>query len=122
MASEKIKILVVDDEPDVVDTLKNSLSVRGYEILNAYSGEQALAILETEKVDLVLLDIIMHGISGIAVAKVIKERYPHVKIIVITAHPEAGERMLRDTLLEGLIIKPCVLESLYDKLLELQAN
>lgn len=119
MLNEKVKILVVDDEPDVADTLKRYLSVRGYQILTAYSGEQALAILETEKVDLVLLDIIMHGLNGEAVAKIIKDKYPDIKVIIVTAHPEAGNRIAGNIALEGLLVKPCGIEDLYSKLLNL---
>lgn len=119
MLNEKIKILVIDDEPDVVNILKRFLSRKGYEIMNAYSGEQALSILETERVDLVLLDIIMHGINGETVAKIIKDKYPNVKIIIVTAYPEAGNRIARNIALEGLFIKPCGLEDLYNKLLKL---
>lgn len=119
MSGKKVKILVIDDEPDVVVFLEKFLSLRGYEIVNAYSGEEALTILESESVDLVLLDIVMHGIDGAAVAKIINEKYPQVKILIVTAYPEAGNRIIKSARIEGLFIKPHGLEELYNEIIRL---
>jgi CheY-like chemotaxis protein len=122
MLQEKTKILVVDDEQEVITILKKYLSVRGYEITNAYSGQEALRILEKEKIDIVILDIVMHGVSGGTVAKTINEKYPATKILVVTAHPTEGARLARETIVAGILIKPCGLEELCDKLQQLQST
>jgi CheY-like chemotaxis protein len=61
---EGTKILVVDDEPDVVTLIARTLSSEGFEVLSAYDGISALDIAESETPDLVLLDIMMPMMSG----------------------------------------------------------
>ena len=119
MKDEKTKILVVDDESEIADTLKHFLSARGYEVTSAYSGEEALNILKHKSIDLVLLDIMMHGMRGTAIAKIIKDRYPQIKIIVVTAYPEEGRKVSRAIALDGLFFKPLGVQELYDKLIGL---
>lgn len=122
MENQKAKILIVDDEPDIVEALKHFFSAKGYKAIGAFSGEKALGILEKERVDLVLLDIRMPGLQGTEVAKIIKDRYPYIKLIVITAYPEEGKRLARDTVLDGLFIKPVGVQELYSKLLDILAQ
>lgn len=119
MEDKRTKILVVDDEPEVASTLKNFLSIKGFEVSEAASGETALRIMENKKFDLVLLDIVMHGIMGSAIAKTIKDKYPATKIIIVTAYPEEGINISKDVIIDGIFIKPFGLEALYDKLLSL---
>jgi two-component system response regulator HydG len=119
MQEEKTKILVVDDETEVVDTLSSFLSRKGYEVNGASSGEEALSILEKESSDLILLDIRLPGMQGTEVARIIKEKYPSIKIIVVTAYSDESQTLYEDNLLEGLIIKPVKLQELYNKLLEI---
>jgi len=119
MEEKKKKILVVDDEPEIINYLKRFLSIRSFEVRNAYSGEEALRILETEPIDIVLLDIIMHGINGDAVARIIKEKYPSTKVIIVTASREACYRVNSNVILDGIFIKPYCLEDLATKLASL---
>lgn len=79
------KILVVDDEQDICDFVKNFFQERGYEVLTALGGEEALEIIKNEKPELVLLDIKMKGMDGIATLKHIKEMNRHQKVIMVTA-------------------------------------
>jgi two-component system alkaline phosphatase synthesis response regulator PhoP len=67
------KILVVDDEPDIVYVVREMLRRRGYKVVGANSGEEALRKVRTEKPDLILLDIMMPGIDGWETCKRIKE-------------------------------------------------
>ena len=113
------KILVVDDEPEIADTLKHFLSVKGYEVIDAYCGKDALRILDNTKVDLILLDIMMHGMRGTTVAKIIRDKYPDIKIMVVTAYPEEGKKVSQHIALEGLFIKPLGIQELYNRLLAL---
>jgi DNA-binding response OmpR family regulator len=118
MQDKKSKILVVDDEPDIADTLRHFLSAKGYDVISALSGEEALHILSEEKVDLILLDIMMPGIKGTEVAKIIKERYPHIKIIIVTGYSDEAEGLSKVHLLDGIFIKPVHIQELYNKLME----
>lgn len=79
------KILVVDDEHDICDFVKNFFQERGYNVLTALSGEDAIAIAKKEKPELVLLDIKMKGMDGIAALKHIKEGNRNQKVIMVTA-------------------------------------
>ena len=68
----KPKILVVDDEPDVVDLITHALGGEGFEVLRAYDGISALDMVEAERPDLVLLDIMMPMMSGYEVCEQLK--------------------------------------------------
>jgi len=118
MQAGKNKILIVDDEPDIVDSLKHFLSAKGYEVSGALSAEEALRMLEKEKADLILLDIMLPGIQGSEVARIIKEKYPEIKIIVVTGYPNEIEDLSKGNLLEGAFIKPIRIQELYNKLVE----
>ncbi len=71
MASS-LKVLIVDDDPDIVTFLEDFLSAKGYNILTAYSGEQGLNYVYTEDPDLILLDVVMPGMDGYAVCRQIR--------------------------------------------------
>lgn len=73
-------ILVVDDEPALLSFLREILCGQGYNILSAENAEQALKILEMESVDLLISDVIMPGIDGYQLAKIVQHKYPNVKI------------------------------------------
>jgi DNA-binding response OmpR family regulator len=82
----KGRILVVDDEPTIRVSLGETLARAGYAVLTAASGEEALALLQEETVDLILLDLKMEGIDGLQVmAEVEKQSLPPV-MIMLTAH------------------------------------
>ncbi len=79
------KILVVDDELDICDFVKNFFSERGFEVFTALNGEDALTIVKKEKPELVLLDIKMKGMDGIATLKHLKDIDKNVKVIMVSA-------------------------------------
>lgn len=79
------KILIVDDEQDICEFVKNFFQERGYEVLTAADGEQALEITKKVSPELVLLDIKMKGMDGIATLKHIKEMNKNQKVIMVTA-------------------------------------
>ena len=118
MEEKKASILVVDDEPDVVCVLRNFLSRKGYTVSGASSGEKALEFLEKEGADLVLLDIIMPGLKGTEVAKIVREKYPNTKIVVATAFPRESEELSEDALMQAMVTKPFRLQELLKKLEE----
>lgn len=79
------KVLVVDDEPEAVELLVEFLSSKGYEVLTATSGEEALRRVKEDRPHLVLLDIRMPKMSGLEVLKRIREIDPEMGIIMVTA-------------------------------------
>jgi two-component system nitrogen regulation response regulator NtrX len=79
-------ILIVDDEKSICQSLGSILIDEGYEILSAGSGEDALKVIEEDPPYLVLLDIWLPGIDGIETLKIIKSRYPQIRVIMISGH------------------------------------
>lgn len=79
------KILVVDDERDICDFVKNFFQERGYDVLTALSGDEALVSAKNDRPELVLLDIKMKGMDGIATLRHLKEIDRGMKVIMVTA-------------------------------------
>ncbi len=79
-------VLIVDDEPSILQTLGGLLSDEGFEVITAPNGYEALKIIDAESPDLVLLDIWMPGIDGIETLKEIRRENPTVQVIIITGH------------------------------------
>jgi two-component system, NtrC family, response regulator AtoC len=81
----RFKILVIDDEPILRDSLEIALKTSGYEVTTARTGEEGLEIFQKENPDLVLLDHWLPGINGDDVLRQIKERDPEIPVIIMTA-------------------------------------
>ncbi|MBF8267139.1 MAG: Response regulator [Dehalococcoidia bacterium] len=81
----KVRILVVDDEAGIRDIFKETLEECGYACLTAPSGEAALEVLSNNAVDVLLLDILMPGMSGLTCFEYIREMYPDVAVVFVTA-------------------------------------
>ncbi len=82
---KQVRILVVDDELVIRESLSGWLKRDGYHVSTAASGEDALELLKTAGFDIILLDIQMDGISGLEVLDRVKEAYPDIDVIMITA-------------------------------------
>jgi two-component system nitrogen regulation response regulator GlnG len=80
------RILIADDEDSLRWVLEKGLRQAGYDVSSAKDGESALRVFEAEPCDLVLLDIRMPGIDGLAVLARLRERHPDVHVVVMTAH------------------------------------
>ncbi len=87
------KILIADDEPNIVTAVEFLLQRNGYEVHVARNGEEALKLVEDCNPDLVLLDVMMPGRSGYEVCKRIRERadWRHIKIIMLSAKGRDAE-------------------------------
>jgi two-component system response regulator GlrR len=100
-------ILIVDDDPTLLKLLGILLREEGYRVLAAGSGEQALALLAAEKPNLLLTDLRMGGMDGMALFDAVRRTYPMLPVIILTAHgtiPEAVEATKRGVF--GFITKP----------------
>ncbi len=94
-------ILSVDDEWPILESREIVLTMAGYQVLSAIHGRQALEILAANGVDLVLLDYVMPGLDGGAVAREIKKSRPDVPVILVSASPIPDESLACiDALLE----------------------
>ena len=82
----KAKVLVVDDEQLVRESLRDWLTESGYEVFTAENGSQALELIEKERLGIVLADLVMPGMDGIELMKRAKETHPNVAVIIITAY------------------------------------
>ena len=90
----KKRILVVDDEADLVETLRFSLELEGYDVLVAYNGEEALNQARKEIPDLMLLDLMLPKLDGYKVCRLLKfdERYKHIPILMLTAKTQEKDK------------------------------
>ena len=107
------KILVVDDEADVCDFVKGFFEERGFEVIMALNGTEALRILKKQKPNLILLDIKMKGIDGIETLQRIRAVDKEIHVIMVTANDD--QRTMDTARKLGAckyISKPLVLESL----------
>jgi CheY-like chemotaxis protein len=85
---DKKHILVVDDNEVLKMTLSRLLNVEGYTVLTASGGDEAIKIVQNEYVDLVLLDINMPNVNGYDVLIFIKQNYPSIKVVMVTAYAD----------------------------------
>jgi two-component system response regulator (stage 0 sporulation protein F) len=114
------RLLIVDDEIDVREFAANFFRRRNIDCITAASGEEALGILEKQKIGLVLLDIKMQGIDGVETLRRIKELNKDIKVIMVT-----GTEPEKDDILEkckefgalDYIHKPLELDELEKKIL-----
>jgi two-component system, OmpR family, KDP operon response regulator KdpE len=91
MTTDRLNILVVDDQPSFRRVLRTSLGANGFAIEEARSGEEAVAILAQCTFDLVLLDVNMPGIGGVEACREIRARLPKVGIVMVTVQDGESE-------------------------------
>lgn len=107
------KLMIVDDEIDVREYLKNFFRRRKIDVITAESGEEALELIGKDSPDLMLLDVRMSGINGIETLKKIRESGSQVKVIMVTGvEDEATLKLLSDLNVSACIHKPLILEEL----------
>jgi len=116
----KKKVLVVDDEPDLVKLLKKRLESGGYEVMVAADGKEALEAVQREIPDLILLDILLPQMSGYQVLHKLKElggKIAEIPVIIITARGRMKD-LFKDEEISGFIAKPFEAEELLSKVNE----
>ncbi|EOL41591.1 hypothetical protein RV11_GL000966 [Enterococcus phoeniculicola] len=86
------KVLIVDDEPEIISFIQPFLSLEGYDTVTAKDGAQAIQIMAEHTIDIVLLDVMIPFLDGYEVCKIIKERYD-TPVIFITAKGDLNDRL-----------------------------
>ena len=109
------KILVVDDEADLVETLRFPLEMEGFKVLVSYNGEDALSQARKENPDLILLDLMLPKLDGYKVCRLLKfdEKYKHIPILMLTAKTQEKDKLLgKETGADEYITKPFDIDEL----------
>lgn len=95
-----VAILIVDDNPLMVKTLADILLLKGYTVLTARSGVEALQILRRRKVDILLTDVIMPNMNGVALYRQARQISPHLTAFLMTAY--SADEIIRQGREEGV--------------------
>lgn len=112
------KILAVDDEVDLVETVRFPLEMEGFEVLVSYNGVDALDQVRKECPDLILLDLMLPKLDGYKVCRLLKfdERYKHIPILMLTAKTQEKDVLLGiETGADDYITKPFDIDKLIKK-------
>lgn len=117
--NQQIKILIADDEVEFASTLVTRLELRNFRTIMANSGEAALAAVENDKPDLLLLDLKMPDLDGLEVLARLRVDYPDLKVIILTGHGsfEAGREGMELGAYD-YVMKPIDLNRLIEKINE----
>lgn len=106
-------ILVVDDDEEIRASLRRSLGVEGYRVALAADGEEALRLLDVEQPDLVVLDLLLPGLDGLAVCRRVRASSPDLPIIMLTARDAVPDRVAGlETGADDYLVKPFAFEEL----------
>ncbi|MFO7152378.1 MAG: response regulator transcription factor [Bacillota bacterium] len=88
------RILVVEDEDSIRRFIVINLKRSGYEVLEAATGEEALAVAEEQRPDLIVLDVMLPGMDGFEVCRILRERQPEMAVIMLTARGQAMDKIM----------------------------
>ena len=113
------KLLIIDDNKEILSALKDFFTRKSYEVISATDGLEGLKLLETEQhgFDLVITDLVMPNISGVALISIIKKKYPDTPVIAITGWGEHPEALATEAQADKVLEKPFELSQL-DKLIK----
>ncbi|MCU0727206.1 MAG: response regulator [Planctomycetes bacterium] len=119
MTGEGARLLIVDDEEELVSALVERLIFRGYAVEGAADGRQALARVKERPFDVVVADLKMPRLGGIELMRTLRRDFPHLRVILITGHGRPDEQVaaLAD-MADGLLLKPFAIEALVAKVEE----
>lgn len=87
-------ILVCDDDKEIVEAIEIYLSTEGYKVIKAYDGEEALKIINCEKIDLLIIDIMMPKLSGIQATLKLRQKKSNIPVIILSAKSEDSDKVL----------------------------
>ncbi|MDA0660068.1 MAG: response regulator [Planctomycetota bacterium] len=117
------RVLIVDDDPDIIETLRFAISAKGFEVLVARDGNQGLAMAERENPDLLILDMMMPKRSGFLVLEKLRRSRPvPLRIIMITANEGSRHKAYAEMLgVDDYIRKPFAMDRLMESVQRLLA-
>lgn len=114
---ERGRLLIVDDDPGIRDSLSRALGFEGYEVSVAADGDQALGMIEPSRYDAVVLDVMMPGTDGLAVARSMRGEGDATPILMLTARHAVTDRVAGlDAGADDYLVKPFSLDELLARL------
>ena len=121
--SQKPRVMIIEDDPDMIDLLSVILKRGGYDPVRALGGKEGLRLLQQDGVDLILLDLMMDDINGWQVLDTLKEDpdLRQIPVLIVSArhHLEEPEQTAaHEGLFEGYLVKPFVVRDLLVKIVE----
>ena len=115
------KILIVDDEADIIEILQFVLESQGYECITAFDGEEGLKLAREASPDLIILDVMMPKINGYKISRLLKydNKYKDIPILMITARAQEEDKIIgEETGADEYITKPFKVEYVVEKVKE----
>ena len=112
------KILIIDDEKDIVETLQFTLEVEGYQCQTAFDGEEGLRLAKEISPDLIILDVMMPKMNGYKICRLLKydNAYKNIPIIMLTARSQAEDKSIgEETGANEYLTKPFELDEVLEK-------
>ena len=118
---KQYRLLVIDDNEEILNSLKNFLSKKNYHVVSASNGLDALKLIEadTAKFDLVITDLVMPNISGVGITAIIKKQNPEIPVIALTGYGEQPGALAREVHADIVMEKPFKLNELASNILSL---
>jgi two-component system phosphate regulon response regulator PhoB len=121
--AEQLRVMIIEDDPDMIELLSLILRRGGYEPLAALGGKEGLHLLEETPVDVILLDLMMDDISGWAVLEAIKanERLRSIPVLIVSARhhlEDPVQTAAHEGQIEGYLVKPFVVRNLLTQIEE----
>ena len=115
------KLLIIDDNEELLEALCNFFSMKNYDVLCAPNGLDGLKIIEAEKegFDLLITDLVMPNVSGVGIISIIKKKYPQTPVVAITGWGEFPEALAEEAKADRILKKPFELEELLNVVEEL---
>lgn len=114
-----LRVLLVDDEEELVSALVERLGYRGIKAKYALNGQQAIELIQTENFDVVVLDLKLPGMSGVEVQKAIKKEHPDLPVLLITGQGAPPDQLgLKPGEQYDFLEKPVGLEVLLERIKE----
>lgn len=112
------KVLIVDDEADIIEILQYVLETQGYECITAFDGEEGLKLAREANPDLIILDVMMPKINGYKISRLLKfdAKYKDIPIIMITARSQDEDKAIgEETGADEYITKPFQVDEVVEK-------
>lgn len=117
------RILVADDEPDIRDVIQRALTAAGHQVTTVADGAAALQKLDESRYDLLLTDIVMPIMDGVALALKTGKDHPDVRILMMTGYADQRDRAYNlDSLIEDIVVKPFTVDEIILKVQEALSN